>query len=163
MCRFLSASAAESQAETAPFDWQLRMCIRDSCAALHFFAQAQPIDAGVEARVVFNILALYRLPADTLFFQNDRVKTGSCGIQCGRIDVYKRQHLKRGKVHYALLPVWILNTRWEGKDFLFAMNGQTGKLVGNLPVSTKRVIGLFAAIAAPLIAISVTALLLMAR
>ena len=72
-------------------------------------------------------------------------------------------HLKRGKVHYALLPVWILNTRWEGKDFLFAMNGQTGKLVGNLPVSTKRVIGLFAAIAASLIAISVTALLLWAR
>ena len=71
--------------------------------------------------------------------------------------------LKRGKVHYALLPVWILNTRWEGKDFLFAMNGQTGKLVGNLPVSTKRVIGLFAAIAASLIAISVTALLLLAR
>ena len=72
-------------------------------------------------------------------------------------------HLKRGKVHYALLPVWILNTRWEGKDFLFAMNGQTGKLVGNLPVSTKRVIGLFAAIAASLIAISVTALLLLVR
>ena len=72
-------------------------------------------------------------------------------------------HLKRGKVHYALLPVWILNTRWEGKDFLFAMNGQTGKLVGDLAVSTKRVIGLFGAIAAPLIAISVTALLLLAR
>lgn len=71
--------------------------------------------------------------------------------------------LKRGKVHYALLPVWILNTRWEDKDFLFAMNGQTGKLVGNLPVSTKRVIGLFAAIAALLVAISVTAILLMAR
>ena len=72
-------------------------------------------------------------------------------------------HLKRGKVHYALLPVWILNTRWEGKDFLFAMNGQTGKLVGKLPVSTKRVVGLFAAIAALLIAISVTALLLLVR
>ena len=71
--------------------------------------------------------------------------------------------LKRGKVHYALLPVWLLNTKWEGKDFLFAMNGQTGKLVGSLPVSTKRVVGLFAAIAAPLIAISVTALLLLAR
>ena len=69
--------------------------------------------------------------------------------------------LKRGKVHYALLPVWLLNTSWEGQDFLFAMNGQTGKLVGKLPVSMKRVIGLFAAIAAPLIALSVTALLLM--
>ena len=72
-------------------------------------------------------------------------------------------HLKRGRVHYALLPVWLLSTKWEGKDFLFAMNGQTGKLVGKLPVSTKRVVGLFAAIAALFIAISVTALLLLAR
>ena len=57
-------------------------------------------------------------------------------------------HLKRGKVHYALLPVWILNTRWEGKDFLFAMNGQTGKLVGDLPVSWGKFWGMFAGIAA---------------
>ena len=78
-------------------------------------------------------------------------------------ETHRDIHLKRGKVYYALLPVWILNTRWEGKDFLFAMNGQTGKLVGSLPVSTKRVIGLFAAIAAPLIAIGVTALTLLAR
>lgn len=42
--------------------------------------------------------------------------------------------IDRGKVHYALLPVWMLNTKWNGKDFLFAMNGQTGKLVGDLPV-----------------------------
>lgn len=62
--------------------------------------------------------------------------------------------LKRGKVHYALLPVWLLNTKWEGKDFLFAMNAQTGKLVGKLPVSTKRVIALFAAIASLLITLT---------
>ena len=62
-------------------------------------------------------------------------------------------HLNRGKVHYALMPVWLLNTKWNGEDFLFAMNGQTGKLVGKLPISTKRVLGLYAAIAAPLIAI----------
>ena len=71
--------------------------------------------------------------------------------------------LKRGKVHYALLPVWLLSTKWEGKDFLFAMNGQTGKLVGKLPVSAKRLIGLFAAIAAPLVAVSVLVLMLLAR
>ncbi len=68
-------------------------------------------------------------------------------------------HLKRGKVHYALLPVWFLNTQWNGKNFLFAMNGQTGKLVGDLPVSIKRAIGLYAAIAAPLVAIGVTVVL----
>lgn len=71
--------------------------------------------------------------------------------------------LKRGKVHYALLPVWVLNTKWEGKDFLFAMNGQTGKLVGNLPISKNRTLAMFAAIAAVLIALSVTGLYLLAR
>ena len=71
--------------------------------------------------------------------------------------------LKRGKVHYALLPVWVLNTKWEGKDFLFAMNGQTGKLVGNLPNSKNRTLAMFAAIAAVLIALSVTGLYLLAR
>ena len=44
----------------------------------------------------------------------------------------------RGKVHYALLPVWLLSTRWNGQNFLFAMNGQTGKLVGDLPVDKKK-------------------------
>lgn len=42
--------------------------------------------------------------------------------------------LDRGKVHYALLPVWMLSTNWKGQNFLFTMNGQTGKLIGNLPV-----------------------------
>ena len=35
---------------------------------------------------------------------------------------------------YALYPVWVLNTTWHDKKYVFAMNGQTGKLVGDLPV-----------------------------
>ena len=46
--------------------------------------------------------------------------------------------LKHGKVKYALLPVWMLHTRWNGQNFLFAMNGQTGKLIGDLPVDKKK-------------------------
>ncbi len=38
------------------------------------------------------------------------------------------------KVKYALFPVWILNTTWNGKKYLFAMNGQSGKMVGDLPL-----------------------------
>lgn len=45
--------------------------------------------------------------------------------------------LKNGKAVYALLPVWILNTEWQGKKYTFAMNGQTGKLVGDLPLDKK--------------------------
>ena len=36
---------------------------------------------------------------------------------------------------YALYPVYLLNTSWNGKNYLFAMNGQSGKFVGNLPCS----------------------------
>ena len=42
--------------------------------------------------------------------------------------------LTNGKAKYALYPVWILNTSWNGKKYTFAMNGQTGKFVGNLPM-----------------------------
>ncbi|MBQ6004176.1 MAG: hypothetical protein IKM87_09620 [Clostridia bacterium] len=42
-----------------------------------------------------------------------------------------------GQVSYALLPVWMLHTKYEGKDYYFAMNGQTGKFVGELPMSKK--------------------------
>ena len=42
--------------------------------------------------------------------------------------------LQNGKAKYALYPVWLLNTNWNGKKFTFAMNGQTGKLVGDLPL-----------------------------
>lgn len=43
--------------------------------------------------------------------------------------------LKNSKARYALLPVWVLNTKYRGKDYLFAMNGQTGKFVGDLPIN----------------------------
>ena len=61
--------------------------------------------------------------------------------------------LRQGAVKYVMLPVWLLSTRWNGKSFLFAMNGQTGKLIGDLPVSMARYWGWFGAIAAPLAAI----------
>ena len=42
--------------------------------------------------------------------------------------------LENGTARYALYPVWLLNTTWNGKKYTFAMNGQTGKLVGDLPM-----------------------------
>ena len=43
----------------------------------------------------------------------------------------------KAKISYALFPVWMLSTTWEGTNYLFAMNGQTGKFVGNLPLDKK--------------------------
>lgn len=39
-----------------------------------------------------------------------------------------------GKVKYALLPVWLFETVYKGEKYQFAINGQTGKMVGELPV-----------------------------
>ena len=39
-----------------------------------------------------------------------------------------------GKVRYVLYPVWLLTTTWKEKRYYFAMNGQTGKFVGDLPL-----------------------------
>ena len=61
-------------------------------------------------------------------------------------------NLSKLKAHYALLPVWMLHTRWKDNDFLFAMNGQTGRLIGDLPVDKAKVAAWFAAISLPLMA-----------
>ncbi|MBO4355989.1 MAG: hypothetical protein J5850_03965 [Clostridia bacterium] len=47
-------------------------------------------------------------------------------------------NLSETEVKYALFPVWFLNTSWNGETYTFAMNGQTGKFVGNLPCDKKK-------------------------
>ena len=42
--------------------------------------------------------------------------------------------LNNGKVSYALLPVWILTIKWKNNTYIFAMNGQSGKFAGDLPI-----------------------------
>lgn len=43
-----------------------------------------------------------------------------------------------GKIRYALLPVWMLNIKYMDKLYKFAVNGQTGKVVGKYPVDKKK-------------------------
>ena len=43
-----------------------------------------------------------------------------------------------GRERYVLLPLWILRTRFQDKDWYYAMNAQTGKLVGDLPMDKGR-------------------------
>lgn len=42
---------------------------------------------------------------------------------------------KRSGVDYVLYPVWFFNLRWNEEKFTFAVNGQTGKVAGDLPPS----------------------------
>lgn len=49
--------------------------------------------------------------------------------------------------NYTLLPVWIVTYKFKGKIFPFAINGQTGKTYGKLPVSKGKLAILFAIVA----------------
>lgn len=61
--------------------------------------------------------------------------------------------LDRGDTKYALMPVWMLSTKWKDQHFLFAMNGQTGKLVGDLPVDWGKFFAWMAKLSLPMMAI----------
>lgn len=50
------------------------------------------------------------------------------------------------QARYALLPVWILNTRYRDKLYTFAMNGQTGKMTGSFPICRRRAAAWFAGV-----------------
>lgn len=70
----------------------------------------------------------------------------------------QRVELKNRQTRYAMLPIWLLTTIWKDKQFVFAMNGQTGKLVGDLPIDkaarNRWFLGLFLGIGAAVSAIA---------
>jgi len=41
---------------------------------------------------------------------------------------------------YALLPVWMVNVKYKDKMYIFAMNGQTGEFIGNIPLDSTKTI-----------------------
>lgn len=45
--------------------------------------------------------------------------------------------VNNGSCRYGLLPVWIMNTTYNNGKYIFAINGQTGKTVGNLPIDKR--------------------------
>ena len=74
-----------------------------------------------------------------------RVKSSLNSLISGTIGGYHtvmpintRVQVKHGKSKYVLLPVWMLHTRYKDKTYVFAMNGQTGKMTGSFPICPKR-------------------------
>ena len=63
-----------------------------------------------------------------------------------RIPLRTNVQVEHSQVRYALLPVWLLSTKWKDQIYLFAMNGQTGKFIGDLPISWGRFWGFFGGI-----------------
>ena len=57
-------------------------------------------------------------------------------------------HTETQRADYVLLPVWVLHYDYNKLEYTFAMNGQTGKVVGKPPLSKSKVFAWFAGLSA---------------
>jgi len=99
--------------------------------------------------------------------RRDIARTAVEGEVRGRMDTYAQQLLKGTIKGYSgvrterfqqklssshwddtLLPVWILTYIRKRKTYTYAINGHTGKIYGNIPVSVPKILALFGAVAA---------------
>ena len=74
---------------------------------------------------------------------HDNEKKGNGGIPSKVLNMLSgnrgaKFNITEGIVKYALYPVWMLSSTYKGEKYTFAMNGQTGKFVGNLPADKKK-------------------------
>lgn len=72
----------------------------------------------------------------------NRAREAAIGVTRSTIGGYhtvqvidQRVGIQEKNVDYVMLPVWVLNYRYQGQDYTFTLNGQTGKLHGKLPIS----------------------------
>lgn len=91
---------------------------------------------------------------------NDLVQSSLIGYSTV-MPTHKNIHVRQGRVRYVLMPVWLLNTRYRDKLYTFAMNGQTGKMTGTLPVCPKRSGIWFAGLTAAFSAVSALLMMLL--
>ncbi len=64
--------------------------------------------------------------------------------------IYNRKNIniRKKNADYTLLPVWMVCYDYKQAEHIFAMNGQTGKIVGKPPLSKGRIFGWFTGVSA---------------
>ncbi len=55
----------------------------------------------------------------------------------------KNLSLDNTEIKYVFFPVWTLSTKWNKKNYIFALNGQTGKIVSDLPCDIGKAVKVF--------------------
>jgi len=138
--RYYSIHRAGSVAfEAVPVDGSTKMA-DDLMESVEPYDLSQAVD--FETAYLAGFLAdKYDVNAETAAPRaNERIRTSAIQAMESTVHGYSsvqaqsaNVQMTNGRVRYALLPVWILNTRYRDTNYIFAMNGQTGKMVGNLP------------------------------
>ncbi|MBQ2785591.1 MAG: hypothetical protein IJF02_03715 [Oscillospiraceae bacterium] len=78
---------------------------------------------------------------------DDQIRASMIGYVT-TIPLQMQLNIEHSKAKYVLLPVWMLHSRYKDKTYVFAMNGQSGKMTGTFPICPKRSAAWFAGICA---------------
>ena len=97
--------------------------------------------SGLDARI-FDINAKGSYPAIKA-----RVIASSrkfiAGDNCDNLHVIcEEPDVRSTEISYALYPVWTMKASWQGRTYNYAMNGETGRLTGDIPTDLKRILGI---------------------
>jgi len=68
--------------------------------------------------------------------------TGYSSVKFNHKDI----NINQRSTYYTLLPVWVVYYNHANKDYIFSMNGQTGKVVGKPPFSKGKIAAWFSGI-----------------
>lgn len=71
--------------------------------------------------------------------------------------VRKNLKMRKKGAHYALFPVWLYLYTYRDKTYRYHINGQTGKVIGSVPVSIAKVCAYGATLAASFVTIALLA------
>ena len=89
---------------------------------------------------------------DSIQRANERIKSSMSDFIKDSASEYSNLHIENlsvnsseGKTRYALLPIWFLTLKYKGNLYKYAINGQTGKVVGSYPTDKWKflLLGLF--------------------
>lgn len=75
-------------------------------------------------------------------FADDFARSTISGYSSVRLN-YNNIHINQIGSHYTLCPVWLVYYNYANRDYIFSMNGQTGKVVGKPPISKAKVLRWF--------------------
>ena len=114
-----------------------------------FYAEKYDVDSNTASYDAIN-----RAVNTTKMELSNKVRHGSMHIE------YSNYQQKPLNIEYALLPVWLLNIKYDGKIYTFAMNGQTGEMIGDAPVDKKKAVLIFLGIFFGLLLLFAVALLI---
>lgn len=112
-----------------------------------FIAEQYDVEPSEMQEVINHIIASS--------FSNELMKTFR-GYSSNSL-VYKSFSAPISKINYALIPVWILNTKYKGRKYSVTLNGQFEKFTGVLPIDKQKQTAYFLAITS-LISIIISAL-----